>query len=269
VRAVQAEGLKQRPSLGVGKVEQRPPIEVQQVEREVGDRHLGGEVDRRGGGAHVDARLQGLEVRPAGRRERHDLAVEDRLPPAQGGAEAAQFGVGHGDVLAGPGDQPDPPALGVDERAHAVPFHLQCPAVVVGRQGIEAGQHGLEPFRQRQPFPVDHPGVVPGLEQGVPAGQPLSAQHHLDLVRLPLDGVVGATVGDRDRARPVLAGRYLAGEPGVGERVVLGVDSQVVGCRVGGHSLGDRPGHKHAVALEPEVPVQPAGPVFLDHEDAG
>ena len=60
--------------------------------------------------------------------------------------------------------------------------------------------------------------------------------------------------------------RDLALEGRVLQRVVLGVHGEVVHRRVVGDALGQRPGDQHAVALQPEVPVQPAGVVLLHHE---
>src|SRR5204863_281166 len=74
-------------------------------------------------------------------------------------------------------------------------------------------------------------------------------------------------VPDLDRPRAVLAGRDLAGEGGVGERVVFHVDGEGPGAGLERHSLRDGPGRQSAVALEPEVVVKPAGVVALDDED--
>ena len=48
--------------------------------------------------------------------------------------------------------------------------------------------------------------------------------------------------------------------------MVLRVHCEVVLVRGLGEALGKRPGHEDAVALEPEVPVQAAGVMLLDHE---
>ncbi len=214
--------------------------------------------------------LQRLEVRPAGVAQGDDLAVEQRVPPAHGRGQAAQFRVGGGNVLAGPGDQPHPAALAVGQRAHPVPLHLQRPLPVVGRQvRLGAGQHGRQHPGQRLPLPVHHPVGPTGLEQRVAAGQPATVQHHLDLAAGPLDRLEGAAVPDRDRARAVLAVRDAPGEPGVLQRMVLGVHGEVVHRGVVGHPLGHRPRDQHAVAFQPEVPVQPAGVVLLHHEHPG
>ena len=114
---------------------------------------------------------------------------------------------------------------------------------------------------------MDHPVVPARAEQDVAAVQALAVEgdHHLlvaELVRL-----VGPAVPDLHHAGAVLARRDLAREVDVLDRVVLGVDRQVVALRVGRDALRDGPRDEHAVALEPQVPVQPAG-VVLVHDEA-
>ncbi len=82
----------------------------------------------------------------------------------------------------------------------------------------------------------------------------------------PLLGFVGAPVPDAHGAAAVLARRDLAREGGVLERVVLGVDGQVVPLGIVRQAFGQRPGGEHAVALEAQVPVQRPGVMLLDHE---
>src|SRR5437773_11518480 len=50
------------------------------------------------------------------------------------------------------------------------------------------------------------------------------------------------------------------------DRVVLGVHREVVGSRIRRQALGHRPRDEHAVALQPEVPVQRCRMVLLDDE---
>src|SRR5205085_10821153 len=98
-------------------------------------------------------------------------------------------------------------------------------------------------------------------------GEPRAVEDHLDLAVLPLDELVGAVIPDGDAAATVLAARDLPVELGVLKRVILGVHGQVVDGGIVGDALGQRPGDEDAVALQPEVPVQPAGVVLLDDED--
>src|SRR5262249_31545807 len=86
-------------------------------------------------------------------------------------------------------------------------------------------------------------------------------------VGLLLDELVDAAVPDLDGARAVLAGRDLAGEGGVVERVILDVDGEGTRAGLERHALGHGPGSEDAVPLEAEVVVEPAGIVALDDED--
>jgi hypothetical protein len=73
-----------------------------------------------------------------------------------------------------------------------------------------------------------------------------------------------AAIPDPHRARPILAGRNLALELQVLQRMVLGVHGEAVLGRVRRNSVGDRPGCQDTVVLEPEIPVQAGGVVLLD-----
>ena len=86
-------------------------------------------------------------------------------------------------------------------------------------------------------------------------------------VRLLLDQLVGAAVPDLHRSRAVVAGRNLTLEAPVRERVILDVDGEVLRAGLERHALGNGPARERAVPLEPEVVVEPAGVVPLDHED--
>ena len=116
---------------------------------------------------------------------------------------------------------------------------------------------------------VDHPVLAVGLEEHEVPGGPRAVQHELHLRVRPLLGFVGAPVPDAHGAAAVLAGRDFAREGGVLERVVLGVHGQVVPLGIVRQALGQRPGGEHAVALEPQVPVQRPGVMLLDHETQG
>src|SRR5439155_16683731 len=105
------------------------------------------------------------------------------------------------------------------------------------------------------------------LEPGVPAGRLLPVPSDRDFAVAPLLGRVRALVVDRHPAGTVLAGRDLAVEVRVLHRMVLGVHGEVVARRVAGQAAGYRPGDQYPVAFQPQIPVQPAGVVLLDHED--
>ena len=220
----------------------------------------------------MHAALELLERRAAG-VERDDLAVEDRVARAELRPEPAQLRVARRDVVAVAALEPQPPAVDVADRAHAVPLDLVGPLAVVARERARAREHRLQPLRHRLALrilgrihAVDHPVVAAGPEQDVAAVQALAVEgdHHLlvaELVRL-----VGPAVPDLHRAGAVLAGRDVARELDVLERVVLGVDGQVVLGRIGRDALRDRPGDEDAVALQAEIPVQPPRVVLVDHE---
>ena len=75
-----------------------------------------------------------------------------------------------------------------------------------------------------------------------------------------------AVVPDDDVPAAVLAVRDDPLEVEVLDGVVLDVHREVADLRIQGEALGHGPAHEHAVDLEPEVVVQRAGPVTLDHE---
>ena len=67
-------------------------------------------------------------------------------------------------------------------------------------------------------------------------------------------------------AAAVLAGGDHALEVEVAERVVLDVDRHPLRRRVERRALRHRPAEQHAGRLEPQVVVEPSGPVALHHE---
>ncbi len=79
-------------------------------------------------------------------------------------------------------------------------------------------------------------------------------------------GVVRPAVPDQDLARAVVAGRNVAVEVDVVERVILDVDREVILLGVGRDAFGHRPGHENAALLEPEIPMQAARVVLLHDE---
>ena len=86
-------------------------------------------------------------------------------------------------------------------------------------------------------------------------------------VALLLDELVRAAVPDLDRAGSVLALWDLALEGGVLERVVLDVHREVLLPRLEGNAFRHGPAGESAVALEPEVVVEPPRVVPLHDED--
>ena len=124
---------------------------------------------------------------------------------------SAQLRVARRDVVAVAALEPQPPAVGVADRAHAVPLDLERP-VVAGRQRAQASEHRLDLLRHRlavrilgRIHPVDHPVLAAGAEEDVLAADALAVEgdHHLRLA--PLVQLVRAAVPDAHRARPVLA----------------------------------------------------------------
>ena len=65
----------------------------------------------------------------------------------------------------------------------------------------------------------------------------------------------------------VFSGGDVACEVGVVDRVVLGLHGEPILITVERQVLGHRPRHEHTAPFEPEVVVQAAGVVLLDHED--
>ena len=144
--------------------------------------------------------------------------------------------------------QPEPAALGVADRAHAVPLDLVRPVVVVLGQRAGAREHRLDLLGHRlavrilrRIHPVDHPVPAVGAEQHVAALHALAGEGDHHLVLAPLVQLVGAAVPDLHRPCAVLALRDLAVEVEVLERVVLGADREVVPLRVRRDPLRDRP----------------------------
>ena len=79
----------------------------------------------------------------------------------------------------------------------------------------------------------------------------------------------GAPVPDDDVAGAVLLRRDHALEVEVLDRVVLDVDRHPAHRRVERRALRDGPDGEDAVDLEPEVVVEPGGPMALDDESTG
>ena len=172
-------------------------------------------------------------------------------------------------------------AAHVCDRAVAVPLDLEQPAVApwVTPRGPQAsrasaGSGGARRAGPRRPsLACEGSASSSGRRRAGPARAstcPRAAAVQADgqaAVLLLLDELVGAAVPDLDGAGAVLAGRDLAlegrrsraGGPRRGRRALLaGLER---------NALRDRPARQRAVALEPEVVVEPARVVALDDED--
>ncbi|KAG1251901.1 hypothetical protein G6F68_012041 [Rhizopus microsporus] len=78
-----------------------------------------------------------------------------------------------------------------------------------------------------------------------------------------------ALVPDDDLAGAVPALGYLAFELGVREGMIFHLHGHALDGGIVAGALGHRPALHRAVQLQPEVIMQPAGPVLLDDEGAG
>ena len=165
--------------------------------------------------------------------------------------------------------------LVVEDRADAVPLDLEGVALLVARELGELGHHrhdplghGLRPRVRGRVHAVDHPvlGVVARAEERVPAVHAPAVERDDRLVVPPLVALVGPRVPDLHGPGAVLTLRDVALEVDVLDRVILGVDRLPVVLRVLRDAVRDRPGGEHAVALQPQVPVQAPRVVLLDHE---
>ncbi len=121
------------------------------------------------------------------------------------------------------------------------------------------------------PFGVLAPAAA-GVDQGELLGPAQAAalgtrQRRDDLAAVdPLFQFVGAVIPDGDLAGAVLAFGNGALKGGVVQGMVLGLDRQVVLAAGFRDALRQRPRHQHPLVLQPEIEVQPAGVVLLDHK---
>jgi hypothetical protein len=275
VGPLQLQLLEPLAALLVWEPHQVASVEVEQVEDREHDRDLLGAPLDAGVAGEVHAVLEALEAGAPVLVERDDLAVEDRVARAELAVQRPQLGIALGHVREAAALDAQPAGLGVHERAHAVPLDLERPPLLVAREGARRGEHRHEALRHGLPpgvggrvHPVDHPVllVLARAEEDVLAGEPLAVEGDDHLVVAELLALVGAGVPDLHRARAVLALRDVPLEVDVLERVVLGVDRLAVLLRVLRDPVRDRPAREHAVALEPQVPVEAAGVVLLDDE---
>ena len=128
-------------------LEQRPPVQPQEVEHLIDERRRRSDL-----ALALDAGLEERKIGLAVVVERDDLTVDDRLPrgdprwrPEERSEVAAR-------VLLAAG--PDPHLVAVDDSLHAeaVPLDLELPVRVVERRGHEGGQHRRDEAR----LPVGH-----------------------------------------------------------------------------------------------------------------
>ena len=75
-----------------------------------------------------------------------------------------------------------------------------------------------------------------------------------------------AAVPDDDLAGAILLGGDFAFEDVVGHRMVFYLDRHALDLRIQARAFGNRPALHGALEFEPEVVMQVAGPVFLNHE---
>ena len=272
---VELELVEQPAAVLVGQLEQRVAVEPQQVEDHVDD-GLGlrepPDLGLAGRGACATAGA-GSSAAPFSNDTISPSRID--LVRAERAAELARAPGSRGVivVLRRLIELEQPAALDVGHRAHAVPLDLVRPARRPRGSSPGAREHRLDPFRQRRArrvlrrvHPVDHPVLAAGLEQDVLAAHALAVERDHDLLVTPLVDLEGAAVEDLHRPGAVVALRDLAVEVQVLERVVLGLDRQVVALGVDGDALRDRPADERALVLEPQIPVHRARGVLLHDE---
>ncbi len=205
--------------------------------------------------------------------------------PRAGLAERVEGGqlVGRGRI---PGRwRPAPQADGrLRRRPVAVPLHVGGGRHLVVRPSrldrpgvllrVPSEQGVLVVLVQEQPLFLARPVLVPP-DEDEPAGQLLALEVDVELALLDGGDRLGVgRAGGRPRppvphddvAAAVLALGDDALEVEVLDGVVFHVDGQLPGFGVERRALGDGPAGEHPVDLQPEVVVQPGGPVALDDE---
>jgi len=222
--------------------------------------------------------LEQREARPAVLVERAHLAVEHAVGASQRpGERARDVGEAAGEVVAVAAAKRRLAAVDRGDHAVAVPLDLVHP-VVTGRRQIGRGHGEHRPqvggvaaglaLVLADHEPVALVAVDPRRHERPQPVQALAAQAHGQAaVPLLLDQLVVAAIPDLDRPGAVLAGRDLALERGVVERVILDVHRQMPLALAQRDALGDGPALQGAAALDAEVEMQPAGVVPLDDED--
>src|ERR1700691_5915339 len=114
---------------------------------------------------------------------------------------------------------------------------------------------------------MNHPVLATGGKEHVAAADAGAMQDNHDFGGRPLLDLEMTAIPDLNPATAVFPGRDLPLEGAVVERMVLGVDGEVIGLRVLGDTLGQSPRHEHTLVLKTEIPVERPGVMFLDHEN--
>src|SRR5262245_43004806 len=140
-------------------------------------------------------------------------------------------------------------ARGASGARRAIPLLDQEPAPPIGITPLAS------PDPHERPPAVELPAREDELEIAVAVA----------LVRVAV-GLPGAAVPDHHRAAAVFALRDGSLEVAVLERMILHLHGEALVGGVEAGPLGHRPALEGALELEPEVVVEPAGHVLLDHE---
>ena len=146
--ATEGQVLERPAALGVGRLDERAPVQPEQVEGHVDHGDLGhAQADRLGPG-QVHAVLQLAEAGPALVVEGDHLAVDDGRVRSEQRRQLVHLGVAGRDVGPPAAVQADGAggAVDVGEDAHAVPLDLVGVGRVVAGQGPRRRQHGQQPM---------------------------------------------------------------------------------------------------------------------------
>ena len=248
-------------------------VEVEQVEDHVVHRQVPHPPPDGRFRGQVHARLEPLEAGTPLLVQGHHLAVQDHALRPQAPRQLTQLRVARGEVGEVAPLEREVPVVAVGERADPVPFDLEAEGRLVTGQGAGARLHRRDSLGQRlvsrvvrRVHAVDEPVGAAGADERVAPAHALAVELRDHLVVAELLRVVGPRVPDLHGPAAVLALRDLALELEVLERMVLGVHGQAVLLRVLGHAAREGPRRQRPLVLEPQVPVEPAGVVLLDHE---
>ena len=216
------------PPLGQRQVDQRRPLHLEQVERDVEVRSC----------PPCPAASRRSVARPSSPTATTSPSStqsgrpECTLERADDGREAVD------ERLVVPAAQVDVAAADRRDRPEAVPLHLEEPALAGRHVGGERRQHRrvarrfcgrLRGLLLLDEQPVLRVAAELRRHERPEALEPLAVQTDGEAaVRLLLDELVRAAIPDLDRPGAVVPGRDLALEAPVGERVVLDVDGEVL-----------------------------------------
>ncbi len=126
--------LQSVPSLVVGGVQQRMAVEVEEVERDEGDRIREGTTFRIALVRHVHALLQSRKARASIRTQGHNLAVDDAGGHAEELSDVGQLRERDRDVEVVSAVGTHPPPFHEEDGADPVPLDLEGPVLAVGGQ---------------------------------------------------------------------------------------------------------------------------------------